>query len=142
MVEDANNPFELFKKEDPEQFNLETNEVTVDGEMPEGIGIWEELIDETVRTGLRSGSSLTRNWILIDPMTKETINKVSVVDEEGEPILYRGKPVYKVNDHWFVLNAKFLWRDAPEPPEKPVTSRYGMPTPRPNTSSSTSSSEE
>jgi hypothetical protein len=58
-------------------------------------------------------------------MTRETICKVSVLDGNGNPELYRGLPVYKVNDHWFVLNAKFLWRDAPEPPAQPVTSQYG-----------------
>jgi len=125
IVEDANSPFELYKKEDPEQFNLEIKEVTIDGEMmPEGIGIWEELIDETAQPGSRS-SVLTRNRILIDPMTRETICKVSVLDRDGKPRLYRGQLVYKVNDHWFVLNAKFIWRDAPEPPAQPVTSQYG-----------------
>ena len=145
MVEDANSPFELYKKEDPEQFKLEIKEVTVDGEMPEGIGIWEELIDETTQTqtqiGSRSGA-LTRNWILIDPMTRETISKESMLGEDGKPILYQGQPRYKVNDHWFVLNAKFIWKDAPEPPAKPVTSQYGamMSTPRPTTSPPSTSS--
>ena len=142
MVEDADSPFELFKKEDPEQFNLEIKEVTIDGEMvPAGIGIWEELIDETARPGSRAGA-LTRNRILIDPMTREVICKISVVDEDGEPILYRGQPVFKVNDHWFVLNAKFIWRDAPEPPAQPMTSQYGgmMSTLRPTMSSPSPSS--
>ena len=143
IVEDGNSPFELFKKEDPEQFNLEIKEVSVDGEMmPEGIGIWEDLIDETAQPGSRSGV-LARNRILIDPMTRETICKVSVVDQDGKPILYRGQPVSKVNDHWFVLNAKFIWRDAPEPPAQPVTSQYGggmMSIQRPTTSSPSPSS--
>jgi len=143
MVEDANSPFELYKKEDPDQFNLEIKEVDLDIEMPGGIGIWEELIDETTQTqaGFRSGA-VTPNWILIDPMTGETINKESVLDENGKPKLYQGKPVFQVNDHWFVLNAKFIWRDAPEPPEKPVTSPYGgmMSPQRPTTSAPSSSS--
>jgi hypothetical protein len=128
MFEDANSPFELFKREDHEQFGLDIREVTIDGEMPEGIGVWEELIDETAQIGSRSAPrsvSLTRNWILVDPMTKETINKEQVMNEDGKPALYRGQPVYRVNDHWFVLNVKFVWRDAPKPPEKPVTSQYG-----------------
>jgi type IV pilus assembly protein PilM len=140
IAEDADSPFELHKREDPEQFGLEIKEVTLDGEMPEGIGIWEELIDDTTQTGPRSMAS-ARNWILIDPMTRETICKESVLGADGKPKLYRGQPVYKVNDHWFVLNAKFIWRDAPEPPEQPVTSRYGMmSTRRPTTSPSSSSS--
>ncbi len=135
---DANSPFELYKKEDTEQFSLEIKEVTLDGEMPEGIGIWEELIDETTQTGNRSVAS-TRNWILIDPMTREIISKEIELNENGKPKLYRGQQVSKINDHWFVLNAKFIWRDAPKPPEQPKTSQYGrygaMPsTPRPTTS--------
>jgi type IV pilus assembly protein PilM len=141
IAENANSPFELYKKEDPEQFGLEIKEVTLDGEMPEGIGIWEELIDETTQAGPRSVAT-TRNWILIDPMTRETINKESMLDEDGKPILYRGQPVYKVNDHWFVLNVKFKWRDAPEPPAQPKISQYGgmMSTPRPTTSTPSKSS--
>jgi type IV pilus assembly protein PilM len=141
MVEGADSPFELYKKEDSEQFGLEIKEVTIDGEMPEGIGIWEEVIDKTTHTGVRSGA-MTRNWILIDPMTRETISKESMLDEDGKPILYRGQPRFKVNDHWFVLNVKFIWRDAPEPPEQPMTSQYGgmMSMRRPTTSTPSSSS--
>jgi len=138
---DANSPFELYKKEDPEQFSLEIKEVTLDGEMPEGIGVWEEVTDETSQTGPRSMAT-ARDWILIDPMTRETISKESVLNEDGKPRLYQGKPVYKVNDHWFVLNAKFIWKDAPEPPAPPMPpSRYGiMSTQRPTTSTPSSSS--
>jgi len=143
-VEEGDCPFQLYKKEDHEQFNLEIKEVTIDGEMPEGIGIWEEVIDESTQTA--SGSSrygsgaLTRNWILIDPMTGETINKEPFLNEEGKPILYRGQPRYKVNDHWFVLNAKFLWKDAPEPPKQTVTSPYGTMFPQRPTTTTTSPS--
>ena len=36
-------------------------------------------------------------------------------DENGRPRLdRRGMPVHTVNDHWFVLNVKFVWVDAPE----------------------------
>ena len=149
MVEDPNdNPFELFKKEDHEQFNWDIKEVTVD-DTPGGIGAWEEIIDETetAQIGSRSAprsASMTRNWILIDPMTKETISKESVLNEEGKPVLSQGKPLYKVNDHWFVLNAKFIWRDAPKPPEKPKPTGYGRygatSSQRPSTTTSTSTS--
>jgi type IV pilus assembly protein PilM len=148
---DDSSPFELFKREDHEQFNWDIKEVTIDGEMPEGIGVWKEVIDETAQTGSRSGSRmapqsgpLNRNWILIDPMTEETINKEKVLGEDGKQILHLGKPQFKVNDHWFVLNAKFVWRDAPKPPEKPMPAGYGrygaMSSRRPTTSPSTSTS--
>jgi len=145
LAEDADSPFELYKKGDNEQFNLEIKEVTVDGEMPEGIGIWEEAVEETTQTGSRQSGlrqgGLARKWILIDPMTRETISKETVLDEDGKPKLYRGQPVSKVNDHWFVLNAKFVWREAPEPPAQPMTSPYGMmSTQRPTMSTPSSSS--
>jgi len=142
MAEDANSPFELFKKGDHEQFGLDIKEVTLDGETPGGIGVWEEIINETAqKTGSRSTSgstALTQNWILIDPMTKETISKESVLGEDGKPKLYRGQPLYKVNDHWFVLNVKFVWRDAPEPP-KPKTPAYGPSSFRPPATTTTPS---
>ena len=114
--------------------------------MPEGIGIWEELIDETAQTGTpgtRSNPSASK-WILIDPMTRETISKEPVLNEEGKQVLYRGQPVFKVNDHWFVLNLKFLWKDAPEAPKQPVNPMYGgmmstqRPTARPSSSAGSS----
>jgi type IV pilus assembly protein PilM len=147
-AKDGKSPFELYKREDPEQFGLEIKEVTVDGEMPGGIGVWKEIVDETTQTQSQSQTPIgsrpgvvARNWTLVDPMTRETICKEPVLDENGKPKLYRGQPVYKVNDHWFVLNAKFLWKDAPEPPKPAVTSKYGiMSTPRPTASPSPSSS--
>ncbi|MHC4641813.1 MAG: hypothetical protein ACYS32_09230, partial [Planctomycetota bacterium] len=54
--------------------------------------------------------------VLIDPMTKEIISKVPEFDADGkEKLDNRGKPVYTVNDHWFILNVKFIWKDAPKP---------------------------
>jgi len=143
LVEDGNSPspFELYKKDNPEQFSLEIKEVTLDGEMPEGIGIWEELIDETAGTGSPANPAAS-NWILIDPMTRETISKEPELNENGKQKLNRGQPVFKVNDHWFVLNLKFIWRDAPEPPKQPVNPRYGglISTQRPASTPSTSTS--
>ena len=107
---DGNSPFELYEPTDPNQFNLETNEVSLDAQMPSGIGV--EDFRETKL--IQPGQSESIEWILIDPMTKETISKVAVLDEDGKPVLYRGREVYEVNDHWFVLNVKFIWRDVPE----------------------------
>jgi len=61
-------------------------------------------------------SELRAVTVLIDPMTKELISKVADLDEAGKVKLDgRGKPAYKVNDHWFILNVKFVWKDAPKP---------------------------
>ena len=94
--------------------------------MPEGIGI-VQLIKSTAATennigGKYDGRMLSRNVsggfkdsILIDPMTKETISKIAVLGDDGEPKIGRdGKTVYKVNDHWFRIDAQFIWKDAPE----------------------------
>jgi type IV pilus assembly protein PilM len=146
-LKDAKSPFELYKKGDHEQFSLEIKEVDVDGEMPEGIGVWEQVTDNTTtnnagNTPFRSSSVSNPNWILIDPMTGETISKEPVLNKEGKQVLdNRGQPLYKVHDHWFVLNAKFLWRDAPEPPKQTITSPYGvMPMQRPASRPSSTSS--
>lgn len=118
IVEDGNSPFQLYERSDPEQFKLEVKEITLDAEMPEGIGAWQERPSTTVA---RMGPGATANpeWDLVDPMTKEVINTIPELDESGKQRLYRGKPVFKVNDHWFVLSVKFIWKDAPEPPAQP-----------------------
>jgi len=125
---DGNSPFELYEVRDPNQFNLDTGEVSLDAErMPSGIGVEDVRYTKVIQPG----QSEAGEWILIDPMTKETISKVAVLDENGKPVLYRGKDLYEVNDHWFVLNVKFMWRaghrpealyEAAQPPQLP-----GMP---------------
>ncbi len=55
--------------------------------------------------------------VLIDPMTKEIMSKMPEFDEDGkEKLDNKGRPDYTVNDHWFTLNVKFAWADAPKPP--------------------------
>jgi len=134
IVKDVNSPFELYKKDDPKHFNLEIKEVSLDAEMPEGVGEWQERISKTTVTQPIPDSA--REWILVDPMTKEIINKVPELDENGKQRLYMGKPVFKVNDHWFVLNVKFVWADAPKPPQQvlsPQLSRMSTTQPIPST---------
>jgi hypothetical protein len=104
-VVDGNSPFALFKRTDIRHFRLETGEVGWDVEMPPGIGIEELETDKAKREEEKT---------LIDPMTKEIICKVPELDESGrEKIDRTGDIVYKVNDHWFRLDAKFVWKDAP-----------------------------
>jgi type IV pilus assembly protein PilM len=132
LFEDGNSPFVLYKKAEKEQFALNIKEVDLqDSEStpPQGIGVWEEQIPETTTPSAGPGRvgyvGAQGEWLLVDPMTKETINRVPVLDDDGKQVLYQGKPVYQVNDHWFELNVKFVWKDAPEPPEQPTTSLYG-----------------
>ncbi|MHC4431262.1 MAG: hypothetical protein ACYTBS_05430 [Planctomycetota bacterium] len=128
-VEDGNSPFELYEKGVPEQFGLEIKKVNVDEEMPGGIGVQE--VRYNTADGLPKPGD-PGHWVLVDPLTKEIMNEVSVLDEKGEPVHYGGKEVKEVNDHWFVLNVKFIWRDAPEAPEQPGAGMFpgmgmGMP---------------
>jgi len=135
FFEDSNSPFELFKKDDPKHFKLEMKEVSWDVEMPPGIGV-SELRYTTATTA--PGQSDAGEWVLIDPMTREVINKVAVLEEDGKQKLSDGKPLYKVNDHWFVLSLKFIWKDAPEPPAPPAGPQlYGQPTASPRPSAPT-----
>jgi type IV pilus assembly protein PilM len=112
FVADGSSPFELYKKTDPNQFTLEIGEVSFEEQMPAGIGITD------VRYKPAPGGAVQEEeaeWILVDPMTKELISKIAEWDENGRPKLdRRGMPVHTVNDHWFVLNVKFVWVDAPE----------------------------
>jgi type IV pilus assembly protein PilM len=103
------NPFELYKKAKIENFKLETGEVDLGTEMPAGIGI-EDTKFETAKKDERKSSG---QLMLIDPMTREVISKVAELDENGKKKVDRsGRVIYRVNDHWFKLDAKFIWKDA------------------------------
>lgn len=128
-VEDGNSPFELYKKDDPAQYGIEIHKVNLDEQLPGGIGVQEVRYygDEGTPASRRSDNAY---WVILDPLTKEVMNEQILVDEKGRPLQpYMGKPVTKVNDHWFLLKLKFVWRDAPEAPAAAVMSPYGMPSP-------------
>ena len=113
---DGNSPFELFKKtEVPEQFSLEMKEVTTDTGQLYGFGI-QEVRDNSSTTGSRQ----RQNEIVVkDPMTDEIISTVPVYNTDGVQRLDEmGRPVFQINDHWFVLNLKFSWKNAPAPPKQ------------------------
>ena len=139
-IVDGNSPLKLYKKTEVKHFTLKIGEVEARQELSgsdttnifRGIGV-EDIRFEKARI-TRAGmtrAGMTREIereesgvrILIDPMTKEIISKVAELDEDGKEKVDRwGKPLYTVNDCWFILNVKFLWRDAPQPPVVPVTS--------------------
>jgi type IV pilus assembly protein PilM len=103
-VIDGNSPFELFKKTEVSHFKLETGNVGIGEAMPAGVGVW------VVR---KEGTESDR--VLIDPMTQEVISKEPEYDEYGKKKTDRGGNVkYKANDHWFRLDCKFKWKDAPK----------------------------
>lgn len=107
-------PFELYKRTDIKHFKLEIHEVSLDSAMPVGIGLVEAR-DKQVKAGVS-------DKVLIDPLTKETISTVAKLDSNGKPVLdkHTGKEIYEVNDHWFVLKAKFIWKDIPKTSAAPV----------------------
>ena len=106
-IVDGNSPFKLYKKAQIEHFKLETGEVSMEvPEMPTGIGLVEA-----------GGQRISKpdEQVLVDPMTKEIISNIAELDEyEREKIDRLGNVIYKANDSWFRLTAKFLWREAPE----------------------------
>jgi type IV pilus assembly protein PilM len=133
-IVDGNSPFELYKKTDPNHFKLPTGPVGLDEQMPAGIGVVDVTYEKTEAVGGIGPMTTigTGKQFLIDPMTKEEIGKVAKLDEFGKAVFDRdNKPVYVMNDHWFVLNVKFVWKDAPIPPEAPMPtlpgSSYRMP---------------
>jgi type IV pilus assembly protein PilM len=110
QIYDPNFPFELFKKTEIEHFKLYSGEVGWNVEMPTGIGITEA---KKLAPGEAEDES-----VLIDPLTKEIINKVPQYDEDGRKKTNRaGNVIYETNDSWFILNLKLLWKDAPEQAE-------------------------
>ncbi|MBN2456694.1 MAG: type IV pilus assembly protein PilM [Sedimentisphaerales bacterium] len=105
-------PFKLYKKTDPEHFRLDKGVVDLQAsEMPAGIGLTAEQAGVSV-DGI--SQDITEEP-LYDPMTKEIISKVPKLDEYGSKKVTRsGDVVYENNDHWFVLDIKFVWKNAPE----------------------------
>jgi len=138
LAPDGNSPFTLYEKADPEQFSLEIQEITLDAGVPDGVGEWKDVTPVTATNVPRSVTDTV--WVLVDPMTQEVINKVPELNENGKPRIYQGKEVYKVNDHWFVMNAKFIWKDAPPPPATQSMFPFGGPSPSPSRPPSSSSS--
>ena len=94
------------------------------GETPEGVGIQKvveraERIDGESRGRSTSmGDVVYEEEVLIDPMTGEEISRTCVIDEDCRRVKDEfDEFLYNVNDRWFKLNAKFLWKDAPKEKE-------------------------
>jgi type IV pilus assembly protein PilM len=100
---DSNSPFELYEKTNHKHFKLETDVVAVGASMPDGVGMPQFKAVQADVVGSRQTPAGVE--VLIDPMTKETISKVK--KPSGEEV---------VNDQWFVLQLKFVWKDAPKAP--------------------------
>jgi hypothetical protein len=140
-IVDGNSPFKLYKKTGGDKhFKLKVDDVEPPQELSSsdptnifrGIGVVEIRYEKMRTTSMGTSRRIVEMSdsideamvgvrVLIDPMTKEIISKVAEMDEDGKAKLVKGKPVYTVNDSWFILNLKFAWKDAPEPPAPPAS---------------------
>ncbi len=102
---DEASPFKFYDKINQKHYALTIKEVDNSTEVPVGTGI------EKVRSYLYVSSVSSNQYSsgnpLIDPLTEEPI---SVIQDEND------KSVKIINDHWFILKMKFLWKNAPIPP--------------------------
>ncbi len=108
-IGDGNSPFELYKEKGSDHFKLDIKPIDMEAEMPAQIGF----VDVRKESG---------EPVLVDPMTKEVISKVAKLERGKKKLDRLGNVIYEVNDHWFVLNAKFVWKDAPKPAAGDATS--------------------
>ena len=115
---DKNSPFKLYGR-DKGHFKLKFDDVAIgSSEMPYGVGIEREI------PGVGAGTDLNKKateQVLVDPMTKEVICKVPEVDQRGFVKKERGQVVYKVNDHWFKIEAKFVLQEPNQIQPQPGT---------------------
>lgn len=120
-IVDGNSPYELFQKTNINHFNLDTGEISLEGDTPEGIGVqgWRF---ETAE-GEKIEDKENNDEVLRDPMTNEIISKVPRLDENGEKVIRRGDVVYEVNDHWYKLDFKLLWNKPDRQSEQSGTRR-------------------
>ncbi|MHC4187309.1 MAG: pilus assembly protein PilM, partial [Planctomycetota bacterium] len=105
--------FKLYEKSNKNHFEYKIQPVDLLKEMPAGIG---KLELREVKT--YDGKMFTEN-ILKDPMTKEIMSSVSIIDSDGrERLDQTGKPIIEENDHWFTIDMKFvLEKDSSIPDE-------------------------
>jgi type IV pilus assembly protein PilM len=106
---DSNSPFELYERSNPTHFKFPIGDVAVGAQMPTEVGVVEERVEQPKSP--RTVAAPVAERVLVDPMTKEIISKIS---KPG------GREV--VNDQWFVLKLKFVWKDAPKPSQTTAAS--------------------
>ncbi|MHC4115784.1 MAG: type IV pilus assembly protein PilM, partial [Planctomycetota bacterium] len=87
-ISDGNSLFSLYNKTKIEHYKLETGEVALEqAEILAGIGVWGYRTNRSksgaTSAGISLDTDLNNEEILIDPMTKEIISKVSELDENG-----------------------------------------------------------
>ncbi len=133
QILDGNSPFELFEKDKFEHFKLETGLVDPqDAQMPAGIGIQQvkvRVTDDVLAANAPDTTRPTRGYsadqresefvknemVLIDPQTNEEMSKTFNLDNNGKKTYDAfGQPLYIERDRWFIIRAKFIWKNAPQ----------------------------
>ena len=118
------NSFVFYDANSNQNFTYKTPEVSSVEGVPVGVGIASQRVIEVKKSaearqpsGLiwsPSQSNKITETILIDPMTKEIIDKVVKYNEDGSRATdSTGRVAYEVNDHWFEIKVKFLWKKVP-----------------------------
>jgi type IV pilus assembly protein PilM len=123
-IVDGNSPFRLCKRGEKDHFVLDTGPVSLDIKAQQN-SVVESILQVLERDGgperRRDVPTTRRAFVLRDPMTKEVVSRVAERDEDGKVKTDRpGNIIYKDNDHWFVLRAKFIWRGAPKRTRAPI----------------------
>jgi type IV pilus assembly protein PilM len=118
------NSFVLYDANSTQNFTYKINEVSSAEGVPAGVGVPSQRVIEVKRNtdvsqplGSRplslQGNKITET-ILIDPMTREIIDKVIKYNDDGSRATDNtGRVAYEVNDHWFEIKVKFLWTKVP-----------------------------
>jgi type IV pilus assembly protein PilM len=107
-ITDGKCQFKIYEKANKNHFEYKIQTVDLLKEMPAGIGKTELREVKTY-----DGKIFTEN-VLKDPMTKEIMSTISIVDSEGrEKLDQTGKPIIEENDHWFTIDMKFVWEKDP-----------------------------
>ena len=119
------NSFALFDANSIQNFTYNIEDVYSIKGVPAGIGVFNTRVIEVKANpatearilgfpALTAGSRNITENILIDPMTREVIDKVKKYNEDGSMATDKtGRVAYEINDHWFEIKAKFLWKGVP-----------------------------
>ncbi|MEJ2648591.1 MAG: type IV pilus assembly protein PilM [Sedimentisphaerales bacterium] len=108
-------PFQVYDKINSDSYKLDVEVVRLDEGYPVGTGVEKTKTYSTSIGSYNIQYQLT-DIPLVDPLTREPVS--AVLKPDGT--------VGEVNDHWFTLKIKFLWKDAPEPPAISFNDPYQM----------------
>jgi hypothetical protein len=95
-------PFKLYDKTEAKNFDFTIEPISIEQEMPPGIGITKEMTLSEPKGP---------EQVLVDPLTHEIISREPEYDKKGNVVMRNGEQVYEVHDKWFKLDVKFVWEE-------------------------------